>query len=79
MKKFLRNLIIGFTALTAVAAVGVSLGVSKPSANQVDAAVSKTVTKVYVEGQVTSVPVLAIESISFDSSAGYGHTQWREF
>lgn len=48
-----------------------------PVVEKADAAISKTVTRVYIEDQVTTTPVLAIESISFAS--GYGHDQWRSF
>lgn len=64
---------------------GVGLGVSAldkgseeaAPVEKVEAAVSKTVTKVYIEDQVTTTPVLAIESIGF--ADGYDHTAWRAF
>lgn len=73
----LKRLFGGLILSTVLAAgVGVSAG-SQMSAREAEAAVSKTVTRVYVEDQVTTTPVLAIESISFAS--GYDHTAWRSF
>lgn len=75
----IKNLIAGIV-LSGIMTVGVGTSVASlkySQAKPVEAAVSKTVTKVYIEDQVTTTPVLAIESISFAS--GYDHTAWRDF
>ena len=78
MKKVgLIKLLVGLT-LAASGAFAVGSVVSNKKAEETQAAVSKTVTKVYIEDQVNSnTTLLAIESISF--SSGYGHAQWRDF
>ena len=78
MKKVgLIKLLVGLT-LAASGAFAVGSVVSNKKAEETQAAVSKTVTRVYIEDQVNSnTTLLAIESISFAS--GYGHTQWRDF
>lgn len=67
------------TAFAALLGVATFAGVSSAKeASKAEAAVSKTVTRVYIEDQVNSnTTLLAIESISFAS--GYNHTTWRDF
>ena len=72
--------IIGGVLIASTLSVGVGAAVvtsQNDRAIKAEAAVSKTVTRVYIEDQVTTTPVLAIESISFAS--GYDHTAWRAF
>lgn len=70
--------ILASIALSATLVGGVLAGVlANNKAEPVEAAVSSTVTRVYIEDQVTTTPVLAIESISF--ADGYDHTAWRDF
>ncbi len=74
----LKKLVSGLLLSTALAAgIGVSVASQKGNATKAEAVVSKTVTRVYIEDQVTTTPVLAIESISFAS--GYDHAAWRSF
>ena len=79
MKKLKAIIGVLASSLMLGAAVGISSIHNNQEAQPVEAAVSKTVTRVYIEDQVTTTPVLAIESISFDTAAGYGHAQWRDF
>lgn len=72
IKHFISTLFLSASLVTA----GITFA-HQASVEKAEAAISKTVTRVYIEDQVTTTPVLAIESISFAS--GYGHTQWRDF
>ena len=79
MKRSIKALI---ATIFASMSIGTAIGVggfsnAKDDVKAAEAAVSKTVTRVYIEDQVTTTPVLAIESISFAS--GYDHTAWRAF
>ncbi len=68
--------VAGIFGVTA-SVVGADINNNPPVVEKAEAAVSKTVTRVYIEDQVTTTPILAIESISFAS--GYDHTTWRAF
>ena len=76
-KKLISGLVLATTLALGVGAA-LKSNLDRKPVEEAAAAISKTVTKVYVEDQVNaSTTVLAIESISFDS--GYDHTAWRAF
>lgn len=74
----IKNIIAGIAlSVTLVGGVLTSVLLNK-KVEPVEAAVSSTVTRVYIEDQVNAgTPILAIESISF--ADGYDHTAWRDF
>ena len=77
--KALKTLVaIALSTVTLGSAVAIGVAAGNKTVEKAEAAISSTVTRVYIEDQVNSnTTVLSIESISFAS--GYGHDQWRSF